>query len=120
MLKVLPSMSIGPREPQTKDQELEAFFDRRKAFIEANNALVKAIDENSPFYPDKIYQALDALRIHTVGEAIDLQVDDKPFRSDWFDRGDSANQEMLKLVEAVSASIRVRLAALVIREGGVI
>ena len=103
-------------EDDSAEKQLERFFAARKAFGEVHRKLVLAVDNNSPFYPGAIYQAVDAFRTLTALELSQLQTR-KPFKDDWFDRRENAQREIIALAEVVSLTIRQRLATIVIQEG---
>ena len=75
-----------------------------------------AIDNNSPFYPEFIYQTVDAFRFRTAKELSQLETR-KPFESEWFDQRADVQQETVALADVVSSTIRKRLASIVILEG---
>ncbi len=103
-------------EDDNPEKQLERFFVARAAFAEDQRKLVLAVDNNSPFYPQDIYLAVDAFRTRTALEVSQLQTR-KPFKDDWFDRREAAQRDILALAEIVSLAIRQRLAAIVIEEG---
>jgi hypothetical protein len=78
--------------------------------------LVLAIDSNSPFYPEPIYQAVDAFRARAHQELSRLETRE-PFTSAWFDERDAARGEVVSLAERVSSAIRNRLGSLLVRQG---
>ena len=103
-------------ENDTSDKQLERFFAARKAFGEDHRKLVLAVDNNSPFYPQAIYQAVDVFRARTALELSQLRTRE-PFKDDWFERRETAQTEILERAEVVSSTIRQRLAKIVIQEG---
>lgn len=111
-----PSGHFEPEPPPTDQEALADFSERRKAFIEAHLALVVALDKHSPFMPIEIYSAADELCLRTTQEKIQIECE-KPFQSDWYDRGDKAIADVQALADSVSDRIRLRLASLVISEG---
>lgn len=105
----------GHFEPKVTDQDgaLADFVQRRQAFVDAHLALVKAVDKQSPFVPVGIYSVVDALCLRSTQEKIQIERE-KPFESDWYDRGDKAIAEVMALADDVSDRIRQRMASLVV------
>jgi len=111
---VRPIGSINPAE-ETEEQRTARFVEARNKFIEAHHELVAALDHNSPFIDQKVFEAVHALRSRTTREKIDLQIE-QPFTSTWFDRGDTALSDVAMLTYRVSTAIRERVESLVISE----
>ena len=94
----------------------QRFVNACRDFGEAHRKLVLAIDNNSPFYPEFIYQTVDAFRFRTAKELSQLETR-KPFESEWLDQRADVQQETVALADVVSSTIRKRLASIVILEG---
>lgn len=103
-------------EDDTPDKQLERFVAARNRFARDHSRLVIAVDNNSPFYPQAIYSAVDAFRSRTTLELMQLK-NRKPLTSEWFDQRETAHTEIIALAEFVSLTIRQRLASIVIQEG---
>jgi hypothetical protein len=101
----------------TTDKQLARFVAARKKFAEDQSKLVVAIDDNSPFYPQAIYAAVDAFRRRTTLELTQLHTRTPLKQSEWFDQREAAHAEIIALAELVSLTIRQRLASIVIQEG---
>jgi hypothetical protein len=102
-------------ENDTEEARLQRFFSARAEVGEAQRKLMLAVDNNSPFYPEPVYQAVDAFRTRTKLELSRLETR-KPFTSDWFDERNAASGEIIVLAEQVSYSIRQRLGSIVIED----
>jgi len=110
---------VDTKVPENDQEEarLQRFFAARSEVSEAVRklVLVLAVDNNSPFYPEPVYQAVDAFRTRTKLELARLETR-KPFTSDWFDDRNAASAEIVALAEQVSHSIRQRLGSIVIED----
>jgi hypothetical protein len=112
-------------EGETEPQRLQRFYDARGVFTEAHNELVRAIGNGSPFYPEEIYKAVDALRLRTGLEQSQLNTRRPLFAPasagglpdpDWYQHREKAKEEIEARADAVSAAIRMRLASIVLRD----
>jgi hypothetical protein len=111
-----------PPENETPEARLARFFRARSEFAEAHNALLRAIDDNSPFYPPEVYAVVDALRLRTGLESTRLNTRRPPFAEErdqrdgieWYEQRNEAVEEVKAGVEAVSNAIRRRLASIAV------
>ena len=101
----------------TPDGPLTRFLERRKRFVEAHRKLVLSIDNNSPFYPEAVFQAVDAFRSRSTLEAGRVfRAQPQVFTPEWFEQRERARTEIVALADLASRIIRARLASIVIQE----
>jgi hypothetical protein len=98
------------------DQQRKRFLDACRDFDEALNKLVLAVDDNKPFYPQEIYSAAAAFVRRLRLELIELQIDRGLSKTEWVNQRAVAAEEISKLAEDVSLTIRQRLGSIVIHE----
>lgn len=115
LVNVRPSSSLKPFF-QTEAERLADFEQHRGNFHTAHVELVAALDHNSAFIDQSVFEAADGLRNRTTAEAMGLRLE-TPFESGWYDRGDAAISDVMNLTDRVSAAIRRRLQTLVISNG---
>lgn len=113
MLAVRPRGGTAPLD-ETDDDRRTAFFARRRSFIDANNSLRAAVDDHEPFYDQDTFAALDQLLNVSSGEALDLQIDERLFSSEWYDNGARNAEALNRTANEVSVAIRSRLRALAV------
>lgn len=113
LLSLRPSVSTAPVD-ETEDQRESALRDRLGRLVTAFNAFREAVDTNSPFYSERVSEALGPLV--DVGNLELLQVrtstDEERFSSQWYDDGDTNRDEVRAKAEVVACLIRRRLASL--------
>jgi hypothetical protein len=90
----------------------EALSRRVKDFGHALGGLVKAVDQQSPFYPPEIYTALDKLIVKAKSEGSDAALPFGAFEPDWYQRGRNNFDEFCGMAEGVSNLIRERISKL--------
>lgn len=112
-------------ENETREERLARFFTARSKFNDTVNRLLRAIDDNSAFYPKEIYAAVDEFRLRTKLESSHLDHRKPPFQfernppvetPDWYDLRRSAYQEVVDKAELVSGAIRAYLRSIAIRD----
>ena|SRR5713226_7087242 len=70
------------------DEDPHARFLRRlKSFDEAFRAFLRAVDDQSPFYPEEIFQELSAAIQITRRESISVSVEKPEHNTDWYKEG---------------------------------
>ena len=103
-------------EDNTPDKQRMRFLEARRDFDEALNKVVLAVDDNKPFYPKEIDSAAAAFVRRLRLELIELQIDRGLSKTEWVNQRVVASEEIGKLAEDVSLTIRQRLGSIVIRE----
>ena len=103
-------------EDNTPDKQRMRFLEARRDFDEALNKVVLAVDDNKPFYPKEIDSAAAAFVRRLRLELVELQIDRGLSKTDWVNQRAVASEEISKLAEDVSLTIRQRLGSIVIRE----
>jgi hypothetical protein len=106
-----------PPEDDTPDQKLQRFFAARQKFSVAYNRLLHAVDDNSAFYPQEIFGALNAL-IKCAGIEVRRLGRNQPplFTEPWTATRETAMKEFLESADRVEQQIRERLASVAIQE----
>jgi hypothetical protein len=120
----LRSMRLRLREVEAMLAELRRQREALRQEISAEHTrlvreaamAVAALDHNSAFIAENVFEVADALRHRTTRESMDLRLE-QPFTSEWYDRGDAAIADVARLANAVSAAIRQRVQSLVIADG---
>lgn len=120
MASVRPMMNIVPQDETSEARDAREFADFRQ-FTEDLDALVRAVDSQSPFIPIDIYRALEAAIVTARGEAIEVRVERKdrdrnPTR-DWYQRGREHYLQLQADAALVSDLIRARLEKLRVTDG---
>ena len=87
----------------------ERFKRRLRRFEEAFNAFVRAVDDQSPFYPEEIFQELSAALQITRRESISVSVDKPEQNMAWFKEGAANYEALVQSATKVSSLIRKRL-----------
>jgi hypothetical protein len=82
------------------------------AFTDAVVAFVEAVDQESPFYPKEIYEALEKLVLIAQRERTDVLVDRERFHGDWYLQGEQNFEQFCDGAQAVSDLIRERISKL--------
>lgn len=96
-----------------EDRE-ERFTRRQKKFGEAFSAYIRAVDEQSPFYPEEIFQELSTALQIARRESISVSIEQER-NADWFKDGATNYQALLSSADIVSVLIRKRLKDLQVR-----
>ncbi len=108
MSNLRPSFDwLGPNE--TKQERLSQ---RLKDFDGALGGLVDSVDQQSPFYPEEIYAALEKLILNAKREGSDAALPFEAFEPGWYMRGKTNFTEFCVMAEEVSRLIRERIAKL--------
>jgi hypothetical protein len=113
MASLRPTFSTAP-EGETKEQRLERFFVRRKAFHQALNELKDEVFKNEPFISEDIYQELFHYLLRAAS-AEDLSVTvHKPSEPNWYETGEKNLGDFMQSANKVATLIRARLASLAV------
>lgn len=109
---VRPLMDLIPAG-ETEVQRNEREFRRFSEFYAALNALVHAVDSQSPFVPRDIYLKVEAVMQIARGEALEVQVErgdrDRQIIRDWYQRGRENFRQVCDEATQLSDLIRTRL-----------
>lgn len=101
-------------EGETRESRLNERFSEYAAAVES---FVAAADGQSPFYPQEIFNHLDALIVIAKREGTDVQTSHDTFKGEWFARGERNFAEFKAGVDAVSDMIRERISKLSVYTG---
>ena len=113
MASLRPTFSTAP-ESETKEQSLERFFARRKAFQQALNELKDEVFKSEPFIAEELYRELfHGLLRAASAEELSVTVH-KPSEPDWYETGEKNLGDFMQSANNVAALIRARLASLAV------
>ena len=98
-----PTMDVADEDPE------ERFKRRLRRFEEAFNAFVRGVDDQSPFYPEEIFQELSAALQIARRESISVSVDKPEQNMAWFKEGAANYGALVEAANKVSSLIRKRL-----------
>jgi hypothetical protein len=100
----------------TLEEQVQLHIESFAVFMDEVNGLRMAIDDNSPFYSQELYMALDELLrlAQTERDDVRFYLVDR-FEISWIQRGQKNFSSYLECAERVSALIRERLAKLSVR-----
>lgn len=97
----------------------EAGLNRRlKEFGDALGELVDAVDQQSPFYPEVIYVAVEKLILNAKREGNDAAMPCEAFEPAWYMRGKTNFTEFCTIASEVSRLIRARISKLSVHGSG--
>ena len=111
MLRLRPSKGF-PNEPHEQVQYMQQNY---PIFSNDLEALLHAVDHNSPFYPQEIFTLLDELIVLAQIERDDVQGGADVFTPVWFHRAAANHAKYLKMAQKISVAIRDRLSKLAVR-----
>jgi ribosomal protein L16 Arg81 hydroxylase len=105
-----PGDIVDPNE--SPEERLSRRF---KTFQKAHQELIDVVHNQSPFYPEEIYQELsEALKV-CRRESDDIQLEYRESRdSSWYKRGEQNFLELVRRAENVSSKIRKRIESLAV------
>jgi hypothetical protein len=118
-LAAVRSSMSGLRSPgdivDTNESPEERLSRRFKTFQKAHQELIDVVHNQSPFYPEEIYQELsEALKV-CRRESDDIQLEYRESRdSSWYKRGEQNFLELVHRAENVSSKIRKRIESLAV------
>jgi hypothetical protein len=117
---VRPMLNFVPAD-ETPEQRQVREFERLGAFNVDLDALIRAVDTQSPFVPQDIYRKLDEAIQVARTESTEVQVerhdrDQNPMR-DWYRRGREHFQQFQQAATEISDLIRARLETLTVVRG---
>jgi hypothetical protein len=113
MASLRPTVSTAP-ENETKEQALQRFFVRRKAFQEALGELKDVVFNSEPFISEMLYRELfDRLLLAASAEDLSVKVH-KPDEANWYETGEKNLGNFMLSANSVASLIRLRLASLAV------
>jgi hypothetical protein len=90
----------------------ETFRRRRARFEEAFNAFVRAVDDQSPFYPEDIFRELSTALQTARRESISVALDEPEKKAEWYKEGAANFRAFRESADRISSLIRNWLASL--------
>lgn len=105
MGELRPTMDVVDPDEGPK----ERFIRRHRKFGEAFNAFIRAVDDQSPFYSEEIFQELSAALQIARRESISVSIEKPEQNSDWYKEGAANSQALVQSAHRVSSLIRKRL-----------
>jgi hypothetical protein len=113
MALIRPELDLVPANETPEAREMRE-LERFRVFIVDLDALVKAVDTQSPFVPREIYQKLEQA-IQVAGtESDEVQLERHERERDWLRRGREHYQQFCEHAGEVSDLIRARLERLTV------
>lgn len=113
MASLRPIMSTAP-ENETKEQALQRFFVRRKAFRQALSELKDAVFNSEPFVSEPLYRELfESLLLAASAEDLSVTVH-KPSEPSWYETGEKNLGNFMASANKVASLIRLRVASLAV------
>ena len=104
-LQLRPIMdSLDPNE--SKEDRMKR---RIGAFVAPYNAFRELIEKNKPFYPEKVYAAMDAILEKCRIEVINYEYTERP-HSEYWKEAQKDQTEIIALIEVACLVIRQRIA----------
>ncbi len=118
MAALRPIVSIGPAA-ETEAEAAEALQGRFTSFNAAHIVLADAVQEQAPFYPYSVRQALTAVLQAAGAESVSLRLYPREEqKGDWYEAGEKNLGDLCASADRVEGLIRTRLDELAIVEGG--
>jgi len=90
----------------------ERFTRRLTAFTRAFNDFLRAVDDQSPFYPEEIFQELSTALQIARRELLSVSIEKPEQNKDWYKEGRANFEALVGSTNTVSALIRRRLEGL--------
>jgi hypothetical protein len=108
--------ALRPIGDVVSDEDPDARLQRRLVeFRTALNAFLRAVDDQSPFYPDDIFKGLSTALTIAQSESLNVSLGKPDKAMDWYREGAESFGAFRKSAETIAMLIRQRLESLRIR-----